>query len=32
VKFTVTTAERKWLCGCKRTGGPPFCDGTHKTL
>ena len=19
-----------WLCGCKSTGGKPFCDGTHK--
>jgi len=32
VKFTVTAAEKKWLCGCKRTKNPPYCDGTHKTL
>uniref|UniRef100_A0A8C7ZYI7 CDGSH iron-sulfur domain-containing protein 3, mitochondrial n=1 Tax=Oryzias sinensis TaxID=183150 RepID=A0A8C7ZYI7_9TELE len=19
-----------WLCGCKPTNKPPFCDGTHK--
>ncbi|NOY65910.1 MAG: hypothetical protein GXP13_00690 [Gammaproteobacteria bacterium] len=21
-----------WLCGCKHTNKPPFCDGIHKTL
>jgi CDGSH-type Zn-finger protein len=24
VKFTVAEAEKKWLCGCKRTKNPPF--------
>uniref|UniRef100_A0A3P9CIM1 Iron-binding zinc finger CDGSH type domain-containing protein n=1 Tax=Maylandia zebra TaxID=106582 RepID=A0A3P9CIM1_9CICH len=19
-----------WLCGCKHTSNPPYCDGTHK--
>jgi len=19
-----------WLCDCKRTGNPPYCDGTHS--
>jgi len=32
VKFGVAKAEKLWLCGCKHTRNPPFCDGTHKTL
>jgi CDGSH-type Zn-finger protein len=30
VKFTMTEAQKVWLCGCKRSAGRPFCDGTHK--
>jgi mannose-6-phosphate isomerase-like protein (cupin superfamily) len=25
-------SEEVLLCGCKRTGTPPFCDGTHNNL
>ena len=25
-------AEEVLLCGCKHTGTPPFCDGTHSNL
>jgi CDGSH-type Zn-finger protein len=32
VKFTITQAQKVWMCGCKHTGTKPFCDGTHKTL
>jgi len=32
LKFTVTEAQKVWLCGCKRSGGKPYCDGTHKKL
>ena len=32
VKFSVTEAQKVWLCGCKKTGSKPFCDGTHKKL
>jgi CDGSH-type Zn-finger protein len=32
VKFTMSEAQKVWLCGCKRTKPQPFCDGSHKTL
>jgi CDGSH-type Zn-finger protein len=32
VTFTISKAEKVWLCGCKRTRNRPFCDGTHRTL
>ena len=32
LKFTVTKADTYYLCGCKKTKTPPFCDGTHKSL
>lgn len=22
--------ETHWICGCRRTGTPPWCDGTHN--
>ena len=28
----MTEAQKVWLCGCKRTDGKPFCDGSHKKL
>jgi CDGSH-type Zn-finger protein len=30
--FTAEKTEEVWLCGCKSTGGKPFCDGTHNSL
>jgi CDGSH-type Zn-finger protein len=32
IPFTAEVTEEVWLCGCKATGGKPFCDGTHNTL
>ena len=32
VPFTAAATEGVWLCGCKSTGGEPFCDGTHASL
>lgn len=32
LKFTVATAEKKFLCGCKASKNKPFCDGTHNAL
>jgi CDGSH iron-sulfur domain-containing protein 3 len=32
VPFTAAASEEVWLCGCKQTGGKPFCDGTHNGL
>jgi len=32
VRFTMSEAQKVWLCGCKRSKSMPFCDGTHKTL
>lgn len=32
-RFTVKTrrnVETQWLCGCRRTQTPPWCDGTHN--
>ena len=28
--FTLEATKRVALCNCKRTGNPPFCDGSHK--
>jgi CDGSH-type Zn-finger protein len=30
--FIAEKSETVWLCGCKRTMQPPFCDGSHETL
>jgi CDGSH-type Zn-finger protein len=30
--FIAEASEEVWLCGCKSTGGKPFCDGTHESL
>lgn len=32
MKFTAEKDEEVWLCNCKRTGTPPFCDGTHRKV
>ncbi len=31
-KFEVAEVGTYWLCGCKHTKTPPFCDGTHHEL
>jgi CDGSH-type Zn-finger protein len=30
--FKAEKTEERYLCRCKQTSTPPFCDGTHKTL
>jgi CDGSH-type Zn-finger protein len=30
--FTADATKEAWLCQCKRTSNPPYCDGTHKKL
>lgn len=32
VIWTNEKDETVFLCGCKRTGGSPRCDGSHKKL
>jgi glutamate synthase domain-containing protein 2 len=32
VIFTAEKAEAAYLCACKRSSGPPYCDGSHKNL
>jgi CDGSH-type Zn-finger protein len=32
VKYDATETKTVFFCGCKHTGGKPFCDGTHKSL
>jgi len=32
MEFKVARHEKVWLCGCKRSGKKPFCDGAHKEL
>lgn len=31
-KFNLPEAKKVWLCNCKHTKNPPFCDGSHKAL
>ena len=31
-RFELTEKKKVALCGCKQTGNPPFCDGTHTKL
>lgn len=31
-KFTLEHAQKVWLCNCKHTKKPPFCDGSHRDL
>ncbi|MBM3439393.1 MAG: CDGSH iron-sulfur domain-containing protein, partial [Bacteroidetes bacterium] len=28
--YTPEKDETVWLCQCKHTKNPPFCDGAHK--
>ena len=30
IKFFATESEELDFCGCKMSGRPPFCDGTHS--
>lgn len=30
VRFVPEKDSTVWLCGCKHTNNPPYCDGTHK--
>jgi CDGSH-type Zn-finger protein len=32
VTFVAARTEMVYLCGCKETGNPPYCDGTHTVL
>ena len=32
VLFKIDEKQEVWLCQCKHTKNPPYCDGTHKTL
>ena len=29
-RFRVEETKEYWLCNCKQTDNPPFCDGSHK--
>ena len=31
-KFTLEEKKKVWLCNCKQSKNPPFCDGSHKAL
>jgi len=31
-RFNVSTKRKVWLCLCKQTKSPPYCDGTHNTF
>ncbi|KAK6300412.1 hypothetical protein J4Q44_G00285100 [Coregonus suidteri] len=30
LRFVPEKDSKAWLCGCKYTANPPYCDGTHK--
>ena len=30
VEFTIEEKKTVWLCGCRKSGNKPMCDGTHK--
>ncbi len=30
--FELTEDQTVYLCGCKNTKNPPYCDGTHGQL
>ena len=30
LRFVPEQDSTAWLCGCKYTNNPPYCDGTHK--
>ena len=31
-KFELTKKKTVYLCQCKQTKNPPFCDGSHRAL
>lgn len=31
-KFVAEETKTAYMCQCKATGNPGFCDGSHKTL
>jgi CDGSH-type Zn-finger protein len=32
LEFTADSSAKKFLCQCKHTKNPPFCDGAHSKL
>ena len=30
--ISIEEKKKVWLCACKQTNNPPFCDGSHKNL
>jgi CDGSH-type Zn-finger protein len=32
LKFTPDESKTAYICGCKHTKNPPYCDGSHKAL
>ena len=30
VHYIAPKSQEVWLCNCKQTSHPPFCDGTHR--
>jgi CDGSH-type Zn-finger protein len=30
--FKVETLTQVWLCTCKHSANPPYCDGAHELL
>jgi CDGSH-type Zn-finger protein len=31
-KYTATESKKAFFCGCKQSGKPVMCDGTHNKL
>ena len=32
LKVTFEEEKEVWLCQCKQTKTPPFCDGSHRNI
>jgi CDGSH-type Zn-finger protein len=32
MKVTFEQSQEVWMCNCKQTKNPPFCDGSHRNL
>jgi CDGSH-type Zn-finger protein len=32
LKFRIAERQKVWLCNCKHTKTPPYCDGSHKEM
>jgi CDGSH-type Zn-finger protein len=32
MKITFDETKEVWLCNCKQTKNPPYCDGSHHAL